>query len=325
MERERHAERALGALILGVALVLALVILGGRQLIGRGSPQTPQAPVIILTPVVLTPVNLVPVALPTVASATPMAASPVPEQTTMTRAAAAPITEPAGAAGKTVCLDIGHGGSDLGNVRLVNGTVALREKDFTLSVGLALGAELEGQGVNVVYTRTTDTEVNPNNADVNGDGEVAAEGGEAHSDQLDDLQARVLLCNAAAADLLVSIHFNGAENKFLSGYEVWYNGDRPFSGDSARFATIVHEELAKAYATAGYAAVDRGIGTEDHAVTGPARPGKLVPSEMPGAVVEGLFLSNDADAAFIQSPGAEGAIVGAYDAAILRYFAGSGP
>ena len=31
---------------------------------------------------------------------------------------------------------------------------------------------------------------------------------------------------------------------------------------------------------------------EDHAVTGPERPGKLVPSEMPGAVIEGLFLSN---------------------------------
>ena len=51
----------------------------------------------------------------------------------------------------------------------------------------------------------------------------------------------------------------------------------------------MHDALKKGFADAGYDAVDRGIGIEDHAVTGPERPGKLVPSEMPGAVVEGLI------------------------------------
>jgi N-acetylmuramoyl-L-alanine amidase len=41
---------------------------------------------------------------------------------------------------------------------------------------------------------------------------------------------------------------------------------------------------------------------------------------MPGVVVEGLFLSNEDDAAFIQSDNAEETIVGAYDAAIRQYF-----
>jgi N-acetylmuramoyl-L-alanine amidase len=196
----------------------------------------------------------------------------------------------------------------------------LQEKDFVLEHSLVLAERLREQGFEVVLTRETDTEVNPSNEDVNGDGEVAPEGGPARTEQLDDLQARVNICNLAAADLLVSVHYNGAENEFLSGYEVWFSDDREFSGRSEAFATFMHEALAESYAEAGYDAVDRGIGIEDHVVTGPERPGELVPSEMPGAVIEGLFLSNDEDAAFIQSDIADETLVGAYEQAITRYF-----
>jgi N-acetylmuramoyl-L-alanine amidase len=219
-----------------------------------------------------------------------------------------------------VCIDPGHGGEDLGNVRLENGRIRLQEKDIVLEHSLMLAERLRDKGFEVVMTRETDTEVNPSNEDVNGDGEVAPEGGPARTDQLDDLQARVNICNLAAADLLVSVHYNGAENEFLSGYEVWFNDDREFSGRSQAFATFMHEALAEAFAGAGYEAVDRGIGIEDHVVTGPERPGELVPSEMPGAVIEGLFLSNEEDAAFIQSDIADDTLVGAYDQAITRYF-----
>lgn len=220
-----------------------------------------------------------------------------------------------------VCLDPGHGGEDLGNVRVVNGKIVLQEKDFTLETAQMLADRLRSDGFEVVLTRETDSEVNPSNEDVNGDATVAPEGGPAKTDELDDLQARVNICNLASADLLVSIHYNGAENTFLKGYEVWYNDERPFSGRSKAFATIMHEELGKAYADAGYDATDRGIGIEDHAVTGPARPGKLVPSDMPGVVVEGLFLSNEADADFIASDKGVETIASAYEAAIKRYFA----
>lgn len=218
-----------------------------------------------------------------------------------------------------VCLDPGHGGIDQGNVRVENDRIVLEEKDFTLDHGLLLAQRLRDQGYEVVLTRETDTEVNPSNEDVNGDGIVASDG-VAQSDQLDDLQARVNICNLAGADLLVSIHYNGAENEFLQGYEVWYNDQRPFSGRSQAFATLMHEALAENYAAAGYAANDRGIGIEDHAVTGPERPGKLIPSEMPGAVIEGLFLSNEEDARFIESDVAEETLLNAYEEAINRYF-----
>jgi N-acetylmuramoyl-L-alanine amidase len=295
---------ALGALILAVATLLALLIVGLRLAAGGRAP----AP----TPT--------PIPAPTVAP-TPTPLPPTPTPVSSPTAAPAGATPRIAGGRPIVCLDPGHGGADLGNVRVENDKIVLQEKDLTLEVAKALADRLRADNINVVMTRTTDSEVNPHNADVNGDGTVAPTGGDAQTDQLDDLQARVNICNAANANLLVSIHFNSAENVHLAGYEVWYNDKRPFSDRSKSFATIMHDELGKAFAAAGYDANDRGIGVEDHAVTGPARPGKLVPSNMPGAVVEGLFLSNDGDAAFIQSGRAVDAIVSAYEHAILRYFA----
>ena len=261
--------------------------------------------------------------MPPLPIATPPAtvspATPTPVVSPTPAPAAAEVPAPDGR--RVVCLDPGHGGKDLGNVRVEDGRIVLQEKDLTLAHALALAERLRSNGIEVVFTRTTDSEANPTNQDVNADGTVAPPEGPGTSDQLDDLQARVNICNAARADLLVSIHYNSAENTFLQGYEVWYNDQRPFSERSSRFATLVHEELGARMAAAGYQATDRGIGTEDHALTGPARPGKLVPSAMPGAVVEGLFLSNDEDAAFAVTAGATEAIVAAYEQAILRYFA----
>lgn len=305
--------RRQGLLLLAGSLVVAATIVAIRLLLG--GPPGRVTPPAVPTVVVLTPLAPAPTAVP-LPAATP---APPPATPSLGAAPLASLT------GRTICLDPGHGGADLGNVRVEDGRITLREKDFTLAHALELGRRLEALGARVVYTRTMDAEANPSNADVNGDGEVATPGGAARSDQLDDLQARVNACNAAGAEVLVSVHYNGAENAFLQGYEVWYNDDRPFSDKSATFARIVHQELGRAYAATGYDAFDKGIGIEDHAVTGPARPGELTPSEMPGVVVEGLFLSNDEDAAFIQSPVAADTIVGAYEAALVRYFEETGP
>jgi N-acetylmuramoyl-L-alanine amidase len=354
---EQTRERALGAMILGAALLLSALIVGVRLLLGGRdeapvasapvvtfitpaagflSPATPPAvegqaaPAVAGMPTVA-PVAPVPPAAPAdPAGAQPAAAAPAAPAAPTAIVSEAPVTSetaPAqqmAATGKVVCIDPGHGGADLGNVRVENGQIVLREKDFTLQHSLALGERLQQKGYQVVFTRTTDAEANPTNLDVNGDGRVAAPGGEAKSDQLDDLQARVLICNQAGADVLVSVHYNGAENEYLQGYEVWYSGGREFSDRNGELATLAHAELGKAYAAAGYAANDRGIGVEDHAVTGPARPGELVPSEMPGVVVEGLFLSNVDDAAFIQTPQAQETIVNAYVNAIDRFLGGGG-
>lgn len=297
-------------MILGGAVVLAIVIVAIRLLLGNDSGPLP-APV-----------------PPTVAAPTTQPPPPPPAATatiaTSPAAAVAQDGAPAPDGRNVVCLDPGHGGSDLGNVRreqrgdtLVD---VLYEKNFTLPNALDLAERLRTRGIEVDLTRDSDTVANAQNRDVNNDGTVAAAGGEADSDESDDLQERVLTCNAAGADLLVSIHYNGAENTNLQGYEVWYNGDRPFSDRSARFAALMHEELKNAYQAASYDANDRGVGLEDHAVTGPTKERRPTASAMPGAVVEALFLSNDEDAAFVMSGAAEDAIVGAYERAIVRYF-----
>lgn len=320
--QSRHEAVARGATILLVALIISLLIIGGR--LGSQRFLTP-AP----TPTPIPTATPEPTPVPTV---TPIPPTPPPPPTAIPRPAdptptPVPVARPEVDASyaqdgrNIVCIDPGHGGIDLGNVRLENGQIVLQEKDFTLEHSLLLAQRLRDDGFEVVLTRDTDTEVNPSNEDVNGDGITADPDGPARTDQLDDLQARVNICNLASADLLVSVHYNGAENTALQGYEVWYNDQRPFSGRSAEFATLMHQALAEAYAAAGYDANDRGIGIEDHAVTGPARPGKLVPSNMPGAVIEGIFLSNAEDAAFIDTDKGEETLVGAYERAIQEYFA----
>ena len=311
--QSRQEDVARGAMILLISLGIAALIVGMRLGSERfaAPPPTP-------TPVPTATALPTPTATPLAPTPTPRPQPPTP---TPAAVAVAGVDELYARDGRNiVCIDPGHGGEDLGNVRLENGRITLQEKDFTLEHSQLLADRLREKGFEVVLTRETDTEVNPSNEDVNGDGTVAPEGGPARTEQIDDLQARVNICNLAAADLLVSVHYNGAENTFLSGYEVWFNDEREFSGRSEAFATFMHEALEKGFVSAGYDAVDRGIGIEDHVVTGPERPGELVPSEMPGAVVEGLFLSNDKDAAFIQSDRADEALVGAYEEAITRYF-----
>jgi N-acetylmuramoyl-L-alanine amidase len=311
--QSRQEDVARGAIILLISVGIALLIVGARVGTDRfAAPTLTPTPLPTATPLptpTATPEPPTPTPLPQPPTPTPV---PVPVEG---------VDELYAQDGRNiVCLDPGHGGEDLGNVLLEGGEIVLQEKDFTLEHSLLLAERLREQGYEVVLTRDTDTEVNPSNEDVNGDGVVAEPDGPARTTQLDDLQARVNICNLASADLLISVHYNGAENEFLQGYEVWYNGDRPFSGRSETFANLIHKSLGNAYANAGYDAFDKGIGLEDHVVTGPARPGELVPSEMPGVVVEGLFLSNEEDAAFIQSDIAAETIVGAYEEAINGYF-----
>jgi N-acetylmuramoyl-L-alanine amidase len=314
----RREDVARGASILLIAFVIAVLIVAvkaGSQRFAAPAPTATPVPTSTPAPTPIPTATATPSPMPT---PTPRPAPPTP---TPVAVAVPGVDDTYARDGRNiVCLDPGHGGADLGNVLVKDEKILLQEKDFTLEHALSLAERLRSEGFEVVLTRDKDSEVNPSNEDVNGDGVVADEGGQAHSDQLDDLQARVNICNLASADLLVSMHYNGAENTALSGYEVWFNDERPFSDRSEAFATMMHDALGSAYAAAGYDAVDRGIGIEDHAVTGPERPGKLVPSNMPGAVVEGLFLSNEDDAAFIESDKAEETIVGAYDAAIKQYF-----
>ena len=78
-----------------------------------------------------------------------------------------------------VFIDAGHGGTDPGAIGN-----ELKEKDIVLSIALKLGALLNGRGISIKYSRTTDTYLS--------------------------LEERARLANAWGADLFVSIHANSA-------------------------------------------------------------------------------------------------------------------
>lgn len=108
--------------------------------------------------------------------------------------------------GKTVIIDAGHGGVDGG--ALATGIV---EKDVTLAISLKVRDYLSEQGVNVVMTRETDTD-------------LAAEGTKGLSRRkTEDLHKRLKIINESDGDLYVSIHLNALPQSQYRGAQTFYN------------------------------------------------------------------------------------------------------
>lgn len=129
-------------------------------------------------------------------------AGSLPVQTTVKSGArpAPARTAPAPRAPRVV-LDAGHGGRDPGGpMRLPRG---IHEKDVALGVALKLGQELHERGVEVIYTRKTDTLI-------------------ARAD-------RGRIANESGGDLFISIHVNAANPRWSQpaaarGFETYFLG-----------------------------------------------------------------------------------------------------
>jgi N-acetylmuramoyl-L-alanine amidase len=107
---------------------------------------------------------------------------------------------------RKIVIDPGHGGYDPGTMGKSTG---LREKDVNLDLAKRLGNLLKSEGVEVVYTRTTDRFI--------------------------PLQTRVDIANRSGADLFVSIHSNANRVRSMSGFEVYYVA--PSVNDASRAVT----------------------------------------------------------------------------------------
>jgi N-acetylmuramoyl-L-alanine amidase len=94
---------------------------------------------------------------------------------------------------QTLAIDAGHGGDDIG----VRGADGLEEKQLTLDVARRLRSLVErGLGVQVILTREEDRRVS--------------------------IDERAAAANNGKADLLISLHANGALSESPSGAEVFY-------------------------------------------------------------------------------------------------------
>jgi len=91
---------------------------------------------------------------------------------------------------RTVVLDPGHGGSNLG----AKGA-QLHEKQLTLSLATQVAAKLRAKGIHVVLTRETDRTLT--------------------------LRQRVAVANRIPADLFISIHGNASPGRNQRGYETY--------------------------------------------------------------------------------------------------------
>lgn len=92
-----------------------------------------------------------------------------------------------------ICIDPGHGGSDLGAV----GPSKTAEKDITLKISKKLKRRIESRlGLRVVTTRDNDSEVS--------------------------LNSRVSIANNQKAQLFISIHVNSSFRKAARGSETFY-------------------------------------------------------------------------------------------------------
>src|SRR5262249_2813472 len=215
-----------------------------------------------------------------------------------------------------VVLDPGHGGQENGASFTFPDNTLLHEKNLNLAVANRVAALLRQSGYAVIQTRTTDSWVDAKLLDVTGDGKV---------DLADDLQARVDLANNSHGTLFLSIHFNGYDDPSLNGSTIYYDDARPFSRRSQYFAGLLDRELSGALKGIGYAALDRGVQTDSQAIGLGQHfyvlgPDATRPNQMPGALAEGLFLSNPRDAAQLRDPRTVEAVAQAYTHAVQDYY-----
>jgi N-acetylmuramoyl-L-alanine amidase len=222
----------------------------------------------------------------------------------------------------TIAIDGGHGGPWYSGASThdADGNLWV-EKDLTLAVALKLNELLSAAGYNVLLLRSDDSTL------------TAWDPAHYRRSMIAELQERVNRANAAAADALVSIHFNGWTDGSQRGTEAYCNPDRSFGAESCGLAWYIQWALVNGIRAAGYDVYDRGI-KNDAGVNGDAsNPHSYLlgtnygfsPSLMPGTIVETLFLSNPDDLAFLHREDAIDVIAKAYVDGLNAYFAWLNP
>lgn len=217
---------------------------------------------------------------------------------------------------RTVVLDPGHGGPEIGAAG-----AGVLEKDINLRIARELRDLLERDGMRVVLTRDGDRRA----------AEGAASPG--YSATRIDLQARLDLANAAGADAFISIHNNGSPNPSDAGAEVWWDGRRPFAAYNQALAEQVRDALVGAIRATGYPVGNRGLKEDSQFrvfrgrafpifVLGPPRTGVTTSRAglMPAVLGETLFLSNPVEAPQLTRESVLSAIARGYQEGLRRYF-----
>ena len=185
-------------------------------------------------------------------------------------------------AGRTVVLDPGHGGDDLGAVG--HGVV---EAEVVLYLARRIEGRLSAHGVNVVYTRTQ------------------------HTTAGDDLE-RADLANACGADVVLSLHCDSTDQSRASGFATFFYGQDRFGAWSA-----VGEHLADLIQREGVARTGL-TDCRSHARSW----GLLQHTRMPAVRIEAGYVSHSDDAVRLADPSFRDDVAEAVVIALQRMYLG---
>lgn len=233
---------------------------------------------------------------------------------------------------QTVFLDAGHGGLDPGGVGSTEAGATVKESMVNLPIELDAMGILRAQGYTVVVSRTRDTTVTRlTPSDV--DGALLTTQG-----VFNDVTARDVCANMAGANVLVGIYMNSGE-PWNAGCLTGYDQDRPFSAGNRRLAALLQDDVLGAMNAQGWNIPDDGVQPDNglgSALTaaaeayghllllGPAKAGYFeTPSQMPGALIEPLFVTDPFEASIAASAHGQQVIASALAKAIEQYFTGS--
>jgi N-acetylmuramoyl-L-alanine amidase len=234
---------------------------------------------------------------------------------------------------QTVFLDAGHGGLDPGSVGSTQSGATIEESTINLPIELDTMALLRARGYRVVVSRTQNTTVTRLTAGDTSGGALTDQG------VFNDVAARDVCANMARADLLIGIYMNAGQPG-NGGCVTGYDADRPFSADNLRIATLLQADVLSAMNAQGWGIPDgdvqpdSGLGSALTAqaeayghlmLLGPAEAGYFTtPSQMPGALIEPLFLTDPFEGSIAASAHGQQVIAGAIARAVGQYFAGQG-
>jgi N-acetylmuramoyl-L-alanine amidase len=236
-------------------------------------------------------------------------------------AAPAPPSEPApeelpalvtsGAAFRTIAIDAGHGGDDLG----AKGAGGTTEKDLTLAIARRLKSSIEGRlGLRVLMTRDDDRAV--------------------------PVTDRTAIANNNKADLFISLHANASFRDTVSGAAVYVadfdpaaisatpvaserlpavgGGFRDIELVPWNLAQIRHKDQSDVLATMVFEGLTNHVPLASRPIDhGPLRV--LESANMPAVLVEIGYLSNAAQEKQIASPDFQAALVQGLVDAIVRF------
>jgi N-acetylmuramoyl-L-alanine amidase len=188
-------------------------------------------------------------------------------------------------AGKTIIIDPGHGGPDVGAVGPSNSY----EKNNTLAIALALGDILKQAGAKVVFTR--DSDISP----------------AANYSEIQDLQSRVDIANKSNSDLFISIHNDAFTNPETQGSSVFYSSSNPKQNESLHLASNIRTTIISTLQTK-----DRGVKEAGLYV--------LRNTTMPAILLETAFISNPYEEARLQNPTFQKNVAAAIFQGIYKYY-----